>query len=472
MSVKSGLATEALAFSRRLGPNSIWLVSSRLGSQAFSALTTIFIARALGPAGLGGYSFIVAVILVGNVVTTFGLDTLLIRELAGSRDLDAAYLPAVLWTQLGLSAVFVVGVLLLSRWLPHQTPDIRLALQLYGLAVLPLAFYTTYSAVLRAYERMDLFNHANLLVAGTQTAGVWLALKLHGNLVQVASVLLASQALGAAAAGWMCTSKIGPTRLIAWPNWRLGRSVWKVVGRSWPLAVLGGLTVISQRMGILLLSWISGQGMTGSFSAALRLVEMLKLGHYAYFGALLPVLALRIAKTRGAGREEKQPVSKRMLQMFFITLLLIAAGAAALLSWLSAPIIGIIYGPGYETSVAPLRVMVWILVPYTISAQLSIELVASGRERRVLAATAGSILLSGVAYLILVPRLGLYGSSVAALAGESAGAILIILLSFGQGGRIFSTLSPGKAVHSGKTRLETIRTRSNIRAVSSQEEFL
>jgi O-antigen/teichoic acid export membrane protein len=472
MNAKSGLASEVLAFSRRLGPNSFWLVLSRLGGQAFSALTTIFIARALGPAGLGGYSFIVAVILVGNVVTTFGLDTLLIRDLAGSRDLNAAYLPAVLWLQLGLSAVFVMGVLLLSRWLPHQTPDTRLALQLYGLAVLPLAFYTTYSAVFRAYERMDLFNHTNLLVAAAQTAGVWLILKLHGSLVLVASVLLATQMLGAAASGWMCTRKIRPIRLITWPNWRLGRSVWKVVCRSWPLAALGGLAVISQRMGILLLSWISGQSMTGSFSAALRLVETLKLGHYAYFGALLPVLALRMAKTQGAGHGKEQPVSKRMLQLSFITLLFISAGAAVLLSWLSAPIIEITYGPGYESSVASLQVMVWILVPYTISAQLSIELVASGRERRVLAATAGSILLSGVAYLILVPRLGLYGSGVAALAGESAGAILMILLSFGQSGWIFSILLSGKAVHSRETRLDTIRARSNIRAVSSQEEFL
>ena len=470
MSVRNGLASEALAFSRRLGPNSVWLVISRLGGQAFSALTTIFIARALGPAGLGGYSFIVAVILVGNVVTTFGLDTLLIRDLAGSRDLDSPYLPAVLWLQLALSAVFMVGVVLVSRGLPHQTANSRLALQLYSLAILPLAFYTIYSAILRAYERMDLFNHINLLVAGAQTVGVWLALKLHGNLVVVAVALLASQTLGAAAAGWMCARKIGPAHLIALPNWRLGRSIWKLVGWSWPLAILGGLGVFSQRLGILLLSWLSGQSMAGSFSAALRLVELLKLGHYAYFGALLPVLALRMAEGRGSDREGKPPVSKRMLRLSFTTLLLMAIVAAVSLSWLAVPVIRMIYGPGYGPSAALLQVMVWILVPYTISAQFSLELVASGRERRVLVATAGSVLLAALAYLVLVPRLGLYGSGLAALLGESAVAILMVLLSYKQPGGIFSISSSSNVRHSKKAYPETIYTKTRVPAVACEEK--
>jgi O-antigen/teichoic acid export membrane protein len=472
MNARSGLASEALVFTRRLGPNSIWLVLSRLGGQVFSALMVILIASSLGPDGLGGYSFIVAVILVGNVVTTFGLDTLLIRELAGSRDLESPYLPAALWLQLGLSAAFVVGVLLLSRGLPHQTPDARLALQLYALAVLPLAFYTIYSAVLRAYERMDLFNHANLLVAGAQTAGVWLVLKLHGNLVLVALVLLASQTLGAAAAGWMCAKEIGPARLIARPNWRLGWSIWHILSRNWPLAVLGGMGVISQRLGVLLLSWISGQSMVGSFSAALRLVEMLKLGHYAYFGALLPVLALRIAQVRGASREEQQPVSKHMLRLSFAILVLIAMGAAAVLSWQAAPVIRMIYGPGYASSVELLRVLVWVLVPYTISAQLSVELVACGRERRVLAATAGNMLLAGLAYLIFVPRWGLYGSGLAALAGESAGAFLMIVLSYKQGAGILSASSLGNAHRGGELHPESIQSSASLRAALSQEDSL
>lgn len=429
MNLESGLVSETSAFIRRLGPNSAWLLLSRLGGLVFSALTAIFIARALGPAGLGGYAYLTSVILVGNVLTTFGLDTLLIRDLARSRDLDSPLLPGVLWLQLGLSAIFISALLLASWRIPHLVPDVRLALQLYSLALLALAFYTTFSAVLRAYERMDLFNHANLVVAALQSAGVWLALRLHANLVTVAWILLASQALGAITAGWLCARKIGRVNLALKLDRQWVQLIFNLLRRSWSLAFLGGLAVISGRLGVLLLAWISGQVMAGNFSAAMRLVEMLKLGHYAYFGALLPVLAQNSAFKRDRKQAIAQGVSKRMLRLSFTILLLASALIAAMLAWFAEPIIAIIYGPVYGSSVALLRVLAWSLVPYTISAQLSLNLVASGLEKRVLVATTGSIGLAVLAYLALVPRFGLYGSGLASLAGETAAAILLVLLS-------------------------------------------
>ena len=73
-------AGHAAALLRLLGDPAL---AARLGAQALGLLFTAVLARALGEAGLGQFAFISAVLLIGNAVTTFGLDTLLIREVAG-----------------------------------------------------------------------------------------------------------------------------------------------------------------------------------------------------------------------------------------------------------------------------------------------------------------------------------------------------------------------------------------------------
>ena len=88
--------TKARQLAGRVGLNTAWLAAARLGSQLASALMAILVARQLGQAGLGAYAFFSAVILTGNVLTTYGTDTLLIRELAGSRDPRSALLAAAL----------------------------------------------------------------------------------------------------------------------------------------------------------------------------------------------------------------------------------------------------------------------------------------------------------------------------------------------------------------------------------------
>ena len=429
MSLKAGLTADIRTFMHRLGMNSLWLAMSRLGSQALSAATIILVARSLGPAGLGGFTFVTSLILVANVFTTFGLDTLLVRELARSHDPGSDYLPAALWLQLGLSLVVILVLLLVSKWIPHQTPSTQLAIQIYSLALLPLAYYTVYSAVLRAYERMDLFLLVNFLVVAAQLAGAGLVLFMDGNLVALSVILLASQVLGALAARWLSSKAAPGTHLSGGHPWHLVLLVGQILRKSWLLALLAELAVISQRLGVLLLSLLSGQSMTGSFSAAVRLVELLKLGHYAYFGALLPVLA---AQAGGNGPHKpgaQRPVSMQLMRLSFGSLLVVSIGAALILDWLAVPLIKLVYGSGYASAAELLKLLAWSLVPYTISAQLSLEMVTRHQEGYVVSSSAVSIALAACAYWALVPRLGLNGAGLAALSAEAANAILLMFFS-------------------------------------------
>ena len=110
----------------RIGLSSLWLLAARVFGQGLGLLFTAFLARALGEEGLGQFAFLSAVLFVGNAATTFGLDTVLLREVATARrdDDTVAAGPtagAVLLIQLALSAAFIAVLWLATPWLPNQT---------------------------------------------------------------------------------------------------------------------------------------------------------------------------------------------------------------------------------------------------------------------------------------------------------------------------------------------------------------
>jgi O-antigen/teichoic acid export membrane protein len=408
----------------RVGLNTAWLAAARLGSQLASAILAILVARQLGQAGLGAYAFFSAVILTGNVLTTYGTDTLLIRELAGSRDPRSPLLAAALWVQIGLSAIFAAGVWLLGARLPNQSAETILALKLFSLALFPLAFYSVFSAALRAWERMELYTLANLATAGAQIAAAGIALVWWNNLIALALALLAGQTLGAITAGVLCQRALEGLAL------RRGtiQQTIQILRRGWQLALLGSFGFLSQRIAPILLGLLAGATLTGEFSAAARLVEAAKLGHSAYFGALLPFLANQAGNRPASPAAGAQPHSQDKHGFPIAILLGISALLALALGILAKPLIELLFGKGFASSAGLLPLLAWLLVPYTVTSALSVDLVVKHQEGRVLAGLVCGTLIAIPAYLLLTPRLGLSGAGLAALASECITAATLLTL--------------------------------------------
>jgi O-antigen/teichoic acid export membrane protein len=411
----------------RMGMNVLWLVISRISSQALAALLLILIARRLGQSGLGQYAFITAVVFVGNTLTTFGLDTLLIRQIGGTRRADTPLLGAALWLQLSLSLVFILVTSLSGGYLPSKSPETILSLRIYSLSLIPLAFYTISSAALRAFERMDLFFLLNSISALTQAAGGIIVLAMGGSLLWLMIYLLASQFLLAWAAAVMCVRKLPSFSF----QWKVPLDLFtQLIRRSWPLALLTGLAIVYQRMGILILGTISTDAVTGWFAAAARIVEALKIVHYAFLGALFPVLAQIAYRNRSQIQEAETPRFLPILQSdslrFLVGLSLVIAIAVTLLA---DPIIHLLFGPNFGASVPALKILVWSLIPYAYSAKKSLELVTQGDERVVVKVTTLSVFLSAALFMVLIPTLNLLGASLATFAGEGLQAAFYALLT-------------------------------------------
>ena len=408
-----------------LAINSLWLLLARVGTQSLSVVFTVAVARRLGEAGLGQYALIAAIVFLGNVLTTFGMDTLLLREIGRSRRTGSPLMAAGLWLQLVLSALLVASLTIGAGFLPGKTQETQLALKIAAFSLFPLAFYTVYSAALRAFERMDLFLLLNLAAALIQTCGAWLVLQAGGGVLGLAVLLLAAQTLMASLAGVLCAQRL-PDFSLPW-NTSL-KGLLAALRLGWRLALLAWFGVLAQRMGLLLLSFLAGDGPTGQFAAAARTVEALKMGHYAVLGALFPALS-RLQHIAHLGGAVRRKATENAARRAFLPLLVLSLMLALAMTFLAGPLTVFLFGADFAASVPALRALSWILLPYTVSAKISLDLVTAGRETIVVQALAFSLALTGGLLMFLVPRMGVLGACAASIFGESAQAALLFMLS-------------------------------------------
>jgi O-antigen/teichoic acid export membrane protein len=390
-----------------LAKNSLWLFIARLGTQGAMVLFTIILARRLGSAGFGEYAFIAAIIFVANMLTTFGTDMSLIREIAAHDNLSQ--LPAALLIQLVISFVLIVVIWFSAPYLPNQSADSILALRVYSFALIPLAFFTLFTIVLRGKQQMDAYTCLNLIGSFLQLALVFLFIKQNSSVVTLAFLLLFDQIIVSLIGALICKNQIQGF----WSNWKITtKDISLLLEASSLLALLTVIAISYQKLSITMISMIGGAVMTGLFSVSQRAVEATKTGHIAIFTALYPAMA-----------QEKN----ESFHLPWIVLLIGAAVGAAALSVLAKPLVLILFGAEYEASIPALQILAWILIPYTVSTFLTLKFIAFKSEMPVLRASLVSLIFLAAFNLYWIPRKGLMGASGAALSAEIIQASLLLI---------------------------------------------
>jgi O-antigen/teichoic acid export membrane protein len=374
--------------------NSLWLLIARLGSQAALALFTLLVARQLGSAAFGEYAFITAIVFIGNMATTFGTDMILIRDIAARQ--DYSHLAPSLIIQLLLSAVFII-IAFLSTSLA--------ALKIYSLSLIPLAFFTVFTSVLRGQQRMDLYAILGLTTAAMQLFFGIIFIQPGTSIITVAIILLIVQVAAALIAWVVCRRQI--------PHWTTSPDLFiSALKASTPIAVLAIVTILYQKISILMVTFSLDANSTGLFSAALRVIEFAKIGHLAAFTALYPAMA----------KEQSKRFAKE-----WIVLLFAACALSTFLLLFASPIIFILFGADYGDAVSLLCLLAWVLIPSTLNTLLVLSSLAVGNDRPVLYSSSVGLFILIALNVWWVPLTGIVGAGWSLLAAEAAQTAILIL---------------------------------------------
>ncbi|HEY7515387.1 MAG TPA: polysaccharide biosynthesis C-terminal domain-containing protein [Vicinamibacteria bacterium] len=180
-----------------------------------------------------------------------------------------------------------------------------------------------------------------------------------------------------------------------------------ILRESAPLAVNGGLALLSLRVEFLVLSFVRGGRETGLFLAALRVVEFLNLVPSAVVAGAMPAL------TREAIRGEG-PVRARSAA----TLAFLAVPAACGLALVAPGLLGFLFGSASVAAAPSLRWLAAALVPLFLNGLVVGALIAAGHARRLPPLTVVRVAAATALAFVLVPSLGAAGAAVGFLASE------------------------------------------------------
>jgi O-antigen/teichoic acid export membrane protein len=373
-------------------------LATRAASVVLALVTTIAIARALGPEGRGLYAVAIAVAAIGVQFGNLGLQTS--NTYFSSRD------SALLQTLASNTVTVVVVVAAFSAlaWglftLAPSVAPVHGALLALALAGVPLGLaYMLLQNLLLGVQRVWEYNAAELLTRITLLVLV-LALAAAGGVrpAVVISASLAAQAIGAA---W-CWRGLGLPRKLAPGSWPVFVESVRYGLRPYVAAFFAFLLL---RGDLLMVKYMRGSTQAGYYSIAVSMSDLLYILPTVVGAVLFPYLVRqhdirrqwRIALAAAAG----------------VTGML---GLAALLSvWLARPAVSLLFGTSFVPAVPAFTVLAGAIIFYGANNILSIAAASFGYPWFAAFVWIPAAALNFALNAILIPRHGIVGSAVASL---------------------------------------------------------
>ncbi len=409
---------EKLSASFRIARNSAATFAAQLLSQGLRAVYVILVARYLSVQDFGFYSFALAICLVLTILSTLGMDTIVVRELASlvgdraSRDRRARTLYGSILTYEAILSLFVVGMLvLITHWRGYQGAR-QVAFLLLGSGLVFRQLGESLKGILRGYERME-YELVFGAVEGLGLVGLALLFQSLGfwfiGVFLAYALTYALQLL----VGFCLVAYVFFTPSFA----RVRRDV-ALLGQAFPVGAARIASSFNTNSGPLLLPLLRTELEAGLYGAAYQPLKGLFLLTRSLGIGVLPVFSQLYSTGDDSALESSATSSLRYTTILVLPLtigLFIFPDYA----------LRLLYGVKYAEGAGVLRVLSLVILMTFLNTLLTNLLIAVRRQRFVGLGRGVSAAVNLGLLLGLTPRMGATGPAISLLSSE-----LVLFLLF------------------------------------------
>ena len=356
------------------------------------------LAHYIGTTGLGRISTATALVSILILLVNFGLDTLIVRDVAGSPGKASKYVTNIACLRILLSVVFAIllAVVATVSNYPYET---QIIIALYGLASVLDAISGIARSIFNAFQRME-FSSAtdlarDLLNVGFSMLGIWLG----WSLVSIVAVSAGASLLK------LIISLVTMFRRFVRPQLQIDLPLCgQLLSTATPFAVLLVISVASTQMSTVILSWAGRAEDVGIYAAAAMPISMLMMLPNMFMESILPAFSDHYRKSAASLAQSYTYCFKAMLIVGF------PLGAGTIL--VSEYVIPLIFGHGFDKATLLMDIMavqLMTMVGYVNGAFLN----ASNRQTLFSILRAIMVVLSIILCVVLIPIYSYVGTALA-----------------------------------------------------------
>jgi O-antigen/teichoic acid export membrane protein len=380
---------------RRVAKNSIAPMLLNLFNRGIDFAFAALMLRVLRPENAGNFYF--AVVIVGwfEILTNFGLNTLLTREVSRHPAQGNRYLVNTSILRLMLaawSAPLLLIVILVWSNVFTLTPETVITIVVLAMAQLPSSLSYGLTAQFYAYEKAEYPAVIGVVTVMMKVALGVPALLLGWGIIGLAAVSLVVNIITLLILSRLSFRMFYRPRLESDPALRRG-----MLRESFPLMLNHLLATLFFKIDVPLLQSLQGSRVVGLYSAAYKWVDALNIIPAYSTIALFPVMSRQADEDRAA-----------LLRSYRIGIRLLVALALplAVVTTFLAPALMLILG-GSEFlphSAIALQIMIWSIPFGWINSITNYVLIAAGQQSKLTRAFIIGLVFNVVANLILIPR--------------------------------------------------------------------
>jgi len=407
--------------------NSLAPMILSLTNKAIDFAYAMLYVRLLGVDGTGQWAFVVAVYGIFEIVSRYGLGTLLTRDVSADKRESSRYLTNViaLRTLLWLCSLPVLGLVIVGyRSFGVRSISVQevQALAILALSMLFANWADALSSSFNAFEKMEypagLSSAASLLKV---TLGA-LVLLLGWGFVGLAGVSLLINIVQLI---WLYQLL---RRTLFQPQWRWDWPLQRrMLGISGPLMLNHLLATVFWRIDLWILRPLAGDISVGLYSVGLKYLDGLNIIPSIFTMAIFPLMS-RYARREGGNLLRSYIISLRLL-------VIISLPIAMVFTVLAEPLVRIVGGAEYlnvpETmrlfgrefhylggSDLALRVIIWSIPIGFVNSVTQYVLIAVNQQHYLTRAFILGVVFNVAGNLLLVPHMGYIGAALVTICSE------------------------------------------------------
>ena len=399
---------------KRLGTNYAYNTVLVLFNVLVPFLTFPYVARVLGPIGVGKVNFALSFASLFVLLGALGIPSYGMREVARARDrrvdLDRVYSELM---SLGLLAT--VSALAAYFALVAAVPRLReqsLLLAVVGAQVMLSAFSLNW--LYRGIEELRFITIRSLLFKAGSVVALFLFVKSPQDYLIYAVISVV------ASSGSGIVNVLGARRYV-----RFHLRCLDLRRHVKPVVLLFGLSVAVNaytRQDSVLLGLLADDASVGYYSAAVKLTRLVLVA----VTSLSPVLVPRVSNLLKTGRLlEARKLTRISLDFVYM----LALPAIAGIELLAGPLVHVLSGTGFYPAITAMRIVAPVLLLIGLSNVIGSQILFPlGHERKLVFPPVVAAAVSLVANLLLVPKLAHTGAAIAAVAAELSALICYVVL--------------------------------------------